>query len=42
VLEFQAHGRALVIPLQLLALLISFALSPASIRAWRTLRAGRG
>lgn len=32
---FQAQGRLLLIPLQLLALLIGFALSPASIRAWR-------
>jgi hypothetical protein len=40
VLEFRAHGRVLLVPLQLLALAICFALSPESIRAWRTLRAG--
>ena len=39
VLEFQVHGRLLLVPLQFLALAIAFALSPASIRAWRTLRA---
>lgn len=38
VLEFRAQGRARLIPLQLLALLIGFVLSPVSIRAWRTLR----
>jgi hypothetical protein len=38
VLEFQAHGRSRLIPLQLLALAIGFVLSPVSIRAWRTLR----
>lgn len=37
VFEFRAHGRLLLIPLQLLTLAIGFALSPASIRAWRTL-----
>lgn len=40
VLEFQAQGRLLLVPLQFLALAIGFALSPASIRAWRTLRGG--
>jgi hypothetical protein len=40
VLEFQAQGRALLFPLQLLALAVSFALSPSSIRAWRALRDG--
>lgn len=39
VLEYQTEGRLLLIPLQVLALAIGFALSPASIRAWRTLRA---
>lgn len=38
VFEFQADGRLLLIPLQLLILAIGFALSPASIRAWRTLK----
>ena len=37
VLEFEARGRLQLFPLQLLALAISFALSPASIRAWRSL-----
>ncbi len=41
VLELQAQGRLLVFPLQFLALAVSFALSPSSIRAWRTLRSGR-
>lgn len=36
VFEFQTEGRLLLIPLQLLALVAAFALSPASIRAWRT------
>ena len=40
VFEFEAHGRLLLIPLQFLALAIAFALSPPSIRAWRTLREG--
>lgn len=34
-LEFDARGRVELVPLQLLALLIGFALSPASLRAWR-------
>lgn len=38
VFEFQADGRLLLIPLQFLILAIGFALSPASIRAWRTLK----
>lgn len=38
VFEFQAHGRLLLIPLQVVILAISFALAPASIRAWRTLQ----
>ncbi len=37
VLEFEARGRLLLFPIQLLALAISFALSPPSIRAWRSL-----
>lgn len=39
--EFHFAGRLLVIPLQLVALAIVFALSPASLRAWRTLIGGR-
>lgn len=38
VFEFQVHGRLRLIPLQLLILATGFALSPASIRAWRTLK----
>jgi hypothetical protein len=37
VLDFDAHGDAELVPLRLLALGLAFALSPASIRAWRTL-----
>lgn len=40
VFEFEASGRVLLIPLQFVALAIAFALSPSSIRAWRTLRRG--
>lgn len=40
VLEFRAQGRLLVVPLQVMALAVSFALSPPSIRAWRTLKGG--
>lgn len=40
VLELHAQGRLMIIPLQILALAVSFALSPPSIRAWRTLRSG--
>ena len=39
-LELRARGRLRVIPLQVLALAFSFALSPASFRAFRTLRSG--
>lgn len=35
VFEFRAQGRLLLIPLQFVALIVGFALSPASIRAWR-------
>ena len=42
VLELRARGRVRLIPLQVLALGLRFALSPSSIRAWRTLRAGEG
>ena len=38
--EFRFDGRLLVVPLQLVALAIGFALSPASLRAWRTLIRG--
>jgi hypothetical protein len=38
--RFRTDGRVVVVPLQLLALAAAFALSPPSIRAWRTL-AGR-
>lgn len=37
VCDFELHGRLMLIPLQFLALVIAFALSPGSIRAWRTL-----
>jgi hypothetical protein len=36
VFEFQTEGRLLLIPLQFLVLAAAFALSPASVRAWRT------
>lgn len=38
VFEFEAHGRLLLIPVRFLVLAIGFVLSPASIRAWRTLK----
>jgi hypothetical protein len=38
VLEFKADGRLWLIPLRFLALVLGFALSPPTIRAWRTLR----
>jgi hypothetical protein len=37
VFEFEARGRFLLVPLQFIALAIAFALSPPSIRAWRTM-----
>lgn len=40
-LEFETSGRLLLVPLQFLAIAIGFALSPASIRAWRTMRGAR-
>jgi hypothetical protein len=40
VLEFDARGRSLLVPLQILTLVIVFALSPASLRAWRLPRSG--
>lgn len=36
VFEFEAEGRFLLVPLQYLLLIIGFALSPSSIRAWRS------
>jgi hypothetical protein len=36
--EYEAEGRLLVVPLRILAAAAAFALSPSSIRAWRTLR----
>jgi hypothetical protein len=38
VVEFETHGRFLLIPLQFVVLVVGFALSPSSMRAWRTLR----
>jgi hypothetical protein len=40
VLEFQADGRLLLVPLRFLFLAVAFALSPPTIRAWRTLKGG--
>ncbi len=37
VLEFQAHGRLVLVPLRFLAVAVAFALSPPSLRAWRVL-----
>jgi hypothetical protein len=39
VLKFQADGRLMLVPLRFLVVAIAFALSPSSIRAWRTLNA---
>lgn len=36
VLEFRADGRLLLVPLRFLILAMAFALSPPTIRAWRT------
>lgn len=41
-LEFETQGRLRVVPLQVLALVAAFVLSPPSIRAWRTLWAANG
>lgn len=38
-LEFQAQGRCRLLPLQVVALIVAFALSPSALRAWRTLGA---
>lgn len=40
VFDFQTDGRMLLVPLQFLVLAIGFALSPSSVRAWRTMRGG--
>lgn len=40
VFELEAHGRIVMIPLQFIALMIAFLLSPTSLRAWRHLRSG--
>lgn len=42
VLDYDAHGRLLLIPLPLLALIVAFALSPSSLQAWRQLRTRPG
>ncbi len=42
VLEYEARGRLTLVPLQFLMLAVAFALSPPSIRAWRTLRMDHG
>lgn len=42
VLEFQVQGRARLVPLQLLALVLGFVLSPAALRAWRRRPLRRG
>ena len=36
-LAFEASGRLSVVPLRMLALVLGFALSPSSLRAWRSL-----
>jgi hypothetical protein len=41
VLEFQADGSFLVVPLRLVFLVVGFALSPPTLRAWHTLRRNR-
>jgi hypothetical protein len=40
-LEFDLRGRIVIVPLRVLALVIAFALSPPSIRAWRSIRGSR-
>jgi hypothetical protein len=40
-LEFDVRGRMVIVPLQLLTVVMAFALSPPSIRAWRSIRAAR-
>lgn len=41
VLEFHAEGGVEIVPLRLILLALGFALSPPTIRAWRTLRGHR-
>jgi hypothetical protein len=41
VLELRADGRVLLVPLRFLIVAIAFALSPPTIRAWRTLAGNR-
>ena len=36
--KIHSHGKFRFIPLEFIALVITFALSPPSLRAWRTLR----
>ena len=38
VFEFESHGQFRLVPLQFIAIAISFVLSPPSLRAWRTMR----
>lgn len=38
VMEVESHGRFRLIPLQFIALVLAFILSPTSIRAWRATR----
>lgn len=38
VIEIESHGNFTLIPLQFIALVIAFILSPMSIRAWRTMQ----
>ncbi len=42
VLEFHAEGGVEIVPLRFVILAIGFAISPPTIRAWRTLRGHRG
>lgn len=39
---FRAHGRVCIVPLRIVAIVVAFALSPASMRAWRTLAVRHG
>jgi hypothetical protein len=41
VLEFEADGRVDVVPLRFVVLVVGFALSPPTLRAWRTVREDR-
>lgn len=42
VLELDAQGRLVLVPLQWLALALGFAVSPPSLRAWRAMRTAHG